>query len=103
MSPRIEVDRSLIAAFCRKWKINEFSLFGSVLRDDFGPHSDVDVLIGFEAGTEWSLLDLVDMREELQGLFHRSVDLLTRRGVESSKNWLRRRAILSHTELIYAT
>jgi len=101
MSPRIEIDRSLIAAFCRKWKSNEFSLVGSVLRDDFGPASDVDVLVGFEPAAEWSLLDLVDMREELRAIFQRPVDLLTRRGVEASSNPLRRRAILSEAERIH--
>ena len=102
MSPQIPIDQARIAAFCRKWKIKEFSLFGSALREDFGPQSDVDVLVSFEEGTEWSLLDLVEMKEELGEIFNRQVDLLTRRAVEASGNWMRRRAILEHAEIVYA-
>lgn len=102
MSPRIKTPLSVIESFCRKWRINEFSLFGSVLREDFGPESDVDVLIGFEPDVPWSLFDLMDMKEELEGIYGRPVDLLTKRGVEASQNPLRRQAILDNAELIYA-
>jgi predicted nucleotidyltransferase len=101
MSPRMAIDYNLIDQFCRKWKMTEFSLFGSILRDNFGPDSDVDVMVSFEPGAHWSLLDLVEMREELQGIFQRPVDLLTRRAVERSQNWIRREAILNHAEMIY--
>jgi len=95
------IDHSLIDRFCRKWKITEFSLFGSILRDNFGPDSDVDVMVSFESGAHWSLLDLVEMKEELQEIFQRPVDLLTRRAVERSQNWIRREAILRDAERIY--
>ena len=102
MNVHIEVDQQRIADFCRKWKIGEFCLFGSVLRDDFGPESDVDVLVSFEKEAHWSLLDFAEMKMELEDVFHREVDLLTRRAVERSHNWLRRRAILDNVERVYA-
>lgn len=80
--------------FCRRWKVTEFALFGSVLRDDFGPDSDVDVLVSFAAETRYGLFDLVHMEDELRTLFGRDVDLVTRRAVESTPNTWRREAIL---------
>ena len=99
---RMPVDKEQIAEFCRKWKITQFSVFGSVLRDDFGPESDVDVLVSFREDAGWSLFDWVEMVDELKEVFGRDVDLLSRRGVESSRNPLRRRAIISSAEIIYA-
>jgi len=87
-------DLDRIAAFCRRWQIRDLSLFGSALRDDFGPASDVDLLVTFEDGARWSLLDHATMEAELGALFGRRVDLVTRAAVERSANWLRRRAIL---------
>jgi len=60
-TPRIQVPKDEIAAFCRKWQITEFALFGSVLREDFGPGSDVDVLVTLAPEAQWSLYDWVDM------------------------------------------
>ena len=91
-----------IDAFCRKWEIVEFALFGSVLRDDFGPESDVDVLVSFAPGAGRTLFDLVDMEDELVEIFGRPVDLSTRAGVEESENPFRRRAILDSARVIYA-
>jgi len=101
MSARIPIDRNKIAEFCRRWKITEFALFGSVLRDDFRPDSDVDVLVTFAPDAEWSLFDDVDMEEELSAIFGRKVDLVSRRAVERSDNWIRRKAILSTAEPVY--
>src|SRR5215212_3641048 len=91
-----------IDAFCRKWEIVEFALFGSVLRDDFGPESDVDVLVSFGPGARRILFDLVDMEAELAEIFGRPVDLVTRSGVESGRNPFRRRLILESARVIYA-
>ena len=66
--------------FCRRWQIVELALFGSVLRDDFGPDSDVDVLVSFAEGAGHSLFELDDMESELKEIFGREVDLVTRRG-----------------------
>ncbi len=101
-TPRIPIPMPEIAAFCQKWKITEFSLFGSVLRDDFGPDSDVDVLVTFEANAHWTLSNWVDMEEELKVLFGREVDMLTHQGVKTMKNWIRRKSILEGTTHIYA-
>jgi predicted nucleotidyltransferase len=100
-APRIPIDREKIAEFCRRWKITEFALFGSVLRDDFRPESDVDVLVSFASDADWGLFDMVDMEEDLSNIFGRKVDVVSRRAVERSTNWIRRKAILSTAESIY--
>ena len=102
MSPRIAIDQSRIAAFCREWKISRLELFGSVLRDDFGPTSDVDVLVTFEPDSHWSLLDLVRMERQLSERLGRRVDLVERSDVEASDNYIRRREILRSAEALYA-
>ncbi|GAB6039501.1 nucleotidyltransferase family protein [Endothiovibrio diazotrophicus] len=98
-------DRSIpphaIAAFCHRWKVTEMSLFGSVLREDFGDDSDVDVLLDFSSEAHWSLFDLVDMKEELSTLFERPVDVVTRRGLEASRNHLLRQEILTTARTIH--
>ena len=97
----IKIPADKIAGFCRRWKIAEFALFGSVLRDDFRPDSDVDVLVTFSPDAEWSLFDHVTMQDELKALFGRAVDLVSRRGLERSQNYIRRKAILSSAQVIY--
>lgn len=99
---QIMVPKDQIAAFCRKWKIIELALFGSVLREDFRPDSDVDVLVTFSPDAEWGVEHLLDMREELEALFGRAVDLVEKRLVEESRNYIRRKHILSHLETLYA-
>jgi len=104
MAQRIQIDisRERIAAFCRKWCVREFAVFGSVLREDFGPASDVDVMVQFDPQAHRTLFDLVEMQDELREIFGREVDLLTRRGVEQSRNYIRKKEILSTAEVIYA-
>ncbi len=97
----ITIDHEKLAEFCRKWKIKELSFFGSVLRDDFGPESDVDILVSFEPDEEWNLWDHHSMQEELSALLGRPVDLITRRSIERSNNWIRKRAILESAETVY--
>ena len=103
MSARIDVSTEKIAAFCRRWQITELALFGSVLRDDFGPDSDVDVLVGFGEGARHTLFDLDDMDLELKEIFGRKVDLVSRRGIEASRNYLRRDSILKSAQVIYGS
>lgn len=91
-----------LAAFCQRWKVRELALFGSILRDDFGPDSDVDLLVSFEPSADWSLLDHVKMEKELETLLGREVDLVSRRAVERSENWIRRKEILDTAETVYA-
>lgn len=97
--PRISIDQQRLAAFCRKWRITEFSLFGSVLRDDFGPDSDVDVLIELARDHPWSLFDVMDMEEELEALLGREVDLVMKGGL---RNPFRRHEILRTRQVVYA-
>ena len=92
-----------IAEFCRKWHVSEFALFGSVLRDDFRPDSDVDVLVTFAAPElAPSLFEHVDMEDELQQIFGRSVDVVSRKAVERSENPFRRKSILDSARVVYA-
>jgi predicted nucleotidyltransferase len=102
ISGRIALPPEVLADFCRRWKVVEIALFGSILRDDFGPGSDVDVLVSFKAGSSWSLFDLVTMEDELSQIIGRQVDLVERQAVERSENYIRRRNILSSLETIYA-
>lgn len=98
---KIEIPKDQIADFCRRWKIVELSLFGSALRDDFGPDSDVDVLVTFAPDARWSLFDHVEMQDELKSILGYGVDLVSRRGIECSRNYLRRKAILDSAEVLY--
>ena len=95
----IDVPRDRIAAFCRKWKVTEFALFGSVLRDDFGPDSDIDVLVELGPDHGLGLFDWIDMIDELTTLFGRRVDLVSKRGL---RNPFRRHEILTTREVIHA-
>ncbi len=99
----IELPTEKIVAFCDRWQVAEFALFGSVLRDDFRPDSDIDVMVQFHPAAHPTLFDLVAMEEELKTLFQREVDLVTRKGIETSRNYLRRKAILSSAQIIYET
>ena len=101
MSARIPLDYPAIAAFCRRWGLSELALFGSVLRDDFRPDSDVDVLVTFVRGVRPLLDDLLSMQDELAALFARSVDLLERQALERDRNYLLRRHVFEHLEAVY--
>ena len=99
MHPQIHLDQDQLAAFCRKWQIRELSIFGSALRDSFGPESDIDLLVSFDPGAGLDLFDLVDMKDELEAHYGRSVDLVEK---EALRNPWRRREILRTREVVYA-
>ena len=99
MTPSLTIDTQQIADFCQRWKVIEFALFGSILRADFRPDSDVDVLVTFEPGAPWTLWDLSRMRAELKAIFGREVDLVEKKALG---NPLRRRGILAEHRVIYA-
>ena len=101
MSPHLAIDRQAIEEFCGRRSITEFALFGSVVRDDFGPESDLDVLVTFAPEARISLFDLVRMEDELTGLLGRKVDLVTKEAVLRSHNRVRRKAILESAEVLY--
>lgn len=96
----IEIDYDKLRDFCRRWKITEFSLFGSILRDDFGPESDVDVLVRLSPEMRKTLYLWFTMQEELEAIFGRRVDLIDRGAVEESTNRFRRTAILGSAVLL---
>ena len=97
--PHLIVSDDRIADFCRRWKITEMSVFGSVVREDFRPDSDIDVLVSFEAGAGWSLLDVVTIQEALAALLGRPVDLIEEAAL---RNPYRRAAILESKQIVYA-
>ncbi len=99
----IELPMDKIAEFCCKWQVTEFALFGSVLRDDFRADSDIDVLISFSPNAQRGLTETLQMRDELQVIFQRKVDLIVKAAIERSENWLRRKNILESAQIIYAT
>lgn len=100
MNTNVQLDRDALAAFCHKWRIRELSIFGSALRGDFGPESDLDFLVSFEPEARWDLFDLLDMKEELQNRLGRRVDLVEK---EALRNPWRKYEILTNREVIYAT
>ncbi len=96
----ITIPQEAIAQFCQKWKIQEFYLFGSVLRDDFRPDSDIDVMVEFTPDARWGL-EIVSMKEELEEIFGRQVDFIFKEAIEKSQNWIRRAEIFRTAKLIY--
>nr|WP_199303930.1 nucleotidyltransferase domain-containing protein [Nodosilinea sp. FACHB-131] len=100
---QIEIPIEQIAEFCDRWQVTEFALFGSALRDDFHDSSDVDVMVQFHPEAHPTFRTLDQMEAELKVLFRREVDLITRQGVETSLNYLRRHEIISSAQVIYAT
>lgn len=102
IKPRIRVPKKKVETFCRKWNVKEFSFFGSVLRDDFKPNSDIDVLVSFGEGSNYSLLNIVEMKDELKVIFGRNIDLVIKKSIEESSNYIRRDSILSSSEVLYA-
>ncbi len=99
LSQRINTTPEQLAEFCKRWQVAELAFFGSVLRDDFRPDSDVDVLVSFHPDSTSTLDDLLDMREELQSLFGRKVDLLEQ---DAIRNPYRRKSILTTKHIVHA-
>lgn len=97
-----DISPTVLHPFCQKWQITELALFGSILRDDFRPDSDIDILVTFNPTAPWTLLDLVNMEYELQDLLGREVDLIEKPALEKSNNWIRRNEILNTAQVIYS-
>ena len=98
---RIDIPQERVAEFCRKHRVRKLSLFGSALREDFRPDSDVDVLVSFAEDARYSLFELAAMEEELASILGRKVDLVEREAIEQSENYIRRRHILQSEEPLY--
>ena len=97
----IDLPMEKIAEFCDCWQVIEFALFGSVLRDDFRPDSDIDILITFAPEAKRGLTETMQMRDQLQIIFDRKVDLIVKAASERSENWLRCKNILESAQTIY--
>ena len=98
-SARVHLPLDALDSFCRKWRVQELALFGSVLREDFSPESDVDVLVTFDPEAPWRLWNIIAMREELEHLLGRRVDLVEK---DAIRNPFRRREILRTCQVIHA-
>ncbi|MGD1908116.1 MAG: nucleotidyltransferase family protein [Leptolyngbyaceae cyanobacterium] len=98
---RILISKENLATFCDRWHIQEFALFGSVLRDDFHPDSDIDVLVTFNLDAKRGLLTQARIKHELEDKLGRKVDLVNKEAVKASPNWIRRQEILSTAQVIY--
>ena len=98
---RLGVTPAELAEFCQTAQITELALFGSILRDDFRPDSDIDMLVTFTPDSKISLLDFVRLEYDLEDWLHRDVDLVSKPAVEQDRNWLRRKEILNNFQVIY--
>ncbi|MFH0981150.1 MAG: nucleotidyltransferase domain-containing protein [Planctomycetota bacterium] len=98
---RLDLPYDVIVDFCKRGRSARLEVFGSVLRDDFRPDSDVDFLVTFEAHARWTLFDLVRAEDELSRLVGRTAELIERPPLEESTNWIRRQAILSSAQMLY--
>ena len=103
MNRNLSIPRDRIAEFCRANGIARLAIFGSALRDDFGPDSDIDVLVKFDETAHPTLFDMSRMEAELKAILGREVDLVSQRGIERSRNFLRRKAILESAEPVYGS
>jgi predicted nucleotidyltransferase len=92
-----------IRQFCQRWKIRALALFGSVLRPDFRPDSDVEVLVTLHDDAEWGLLAHMQMQQDLGTVLDRPVDLMSKRSLERSPNWVRCQAMLNTAQVIVST
>ena len=101
MNQALHIDNIQLSALCERWHIQELAIFGSALRADFGPESDLDFLVVYAPDAGTTLFDEACIQEELEALFSRPVDLVSKHAVEESPNWMRRKAILEHTERVY--
>ena len=92
-----------IIELCSRWKIRELSVFGSAARGEMHPYSDADVLVSFIPEAEWDLFDMLHLKDELELLFGRKVDIVEREALEEGDNWIVRNEILSTAERLYAS
>ena len=98
----IDLDSQAILDYCKKWKVAELSVFGSILRDDFRPDSDIDFLVSYDQDAKWDLSDFVTMKDELAHVIGRPIDLISRAAVERSDNRFIKKEVLSSSEPVYA-
>lgn len=98
---KLEYDIEAVRRFCQQRGVARLELFGSALREDFRTESDVDLLCTVRPGIKCGLLEWVSMKLELEQIFHRQVDLVSRRAIENSRNPYRRESLLARTLPLY--
>ena len=101
MNALIQSRKKQIEEFCKEWNVKDLRVFGSVTTNDFRPDSDIDIIVDFPPGSHHTLIQLAKMEENLEGIFGRRIDLITRQAVEQSRNYIRKRSILSSMEKVY--
>jgi uncharacterized protein len=99
---RLGISLKILREFCQEKQIIELALFGSILRDDFNSDSDIDLLVKFAPEAHISLLGMIKIENELKKILNRDIDLVSKKAIENSKNWIRRCNILESAEVIYA-
>lgn len=100
---RLKITENTIHNFSQKWRITELSVFGSILTDRFNQNSDVDILVKFSPEARIYLFDLENMESELKIILGRDVDIVSKRAIQCSRNWIRRQNILGNTQILYVT
>lgn len=98
---RLKINPEQLKHFCESNYIAELAVFGSILRDDFSANSDVDLLITYLPSAPRGLLEKIQLKEKLETLFHRPVDLISKTSIENSPNWIKRQNILNQSEVLY--
>lgn len=98
----IDVPDRVIEDFCRRWKITQIEAFGSALRDDFRPDSDIDLLVTFEKDAHISVFDIARMQLQMERIIGRPVDVVERAAIEQSHNPFRRHSILTTAKVVYS-
>lgn len=101
LQQRLNLKTTEIKQICQQWQITELALFGSVLREDFRSDSDIDVLVSFAENAKITFFDLDAIENQLSQLFNRPVDLVTKKAIQKSHNWIRRQNILNDSQVIY--
>ena len=99
----LQISDDKIRLFCQRWKVSELAIFGSALHEDYPSGSDVDLLITFKPEAQWGLFDLVNMETELRTIFGREIDLVEKKAVANSENYIRRKGILDGAQIIFST
>ena len=99
---RMGISHAALVEFCKGWQVTELHLFGSVLSESFSEESDIDILVTFDEEATWGIFDFVRMRDELQTLVGRDIDLIEKVAIERSRNPIRREAILQSARKTYA-
>lgn len=97
----LPIPRKKVIQFCHRWEISEFSFFGSIVKGSFRDTSDIDILVSYKPGFYWSLFDHEKMEEELQQIFGRKVDLISKKAIQTSRNWIRKEEILQSAVKYY--